>query len=87
MYSHDNRTRDCNLTIFAKAFSRDGVYLADAVEALALTELVLDLPCTLFGLFQAAHSVRLLTVTEVNVAQVKICTVEILQQITLPLQD
>lgn len=62
-------------------------YLANAVKALALAELVFDLPRTLFGLFKAAHSVGLLTVTEVDVAQVKVCTVEILQQLTLPLQD
>lgn len=56
------------------------------MEALALTELVFDLPGALFGLFEAAHCIRLLTVTEVDVAQVKVCTVEILQQLTLPLQ-
>lgn len=57
------------------------------MKALALTELVFDLSRTLFGLFKAAHSIRLLTITEVDVAQVKICTVEILQQLTLPLQN
>lgn len=59
-------------------------YLANAIEALALTELVLHLPRTLFGLLQAAHGVGLLTVPEVDVAQVIVCTVEILQQLTLP---
>lgn len=59
-------------------------YLANAMEALALAELVLHLPCTLFGLLQAAHGAGLLTVPEVDVAQVKVCTVEILQQLTLP---
>ena len=62
-------------------------YLADAVKALALTELVLYLPGTLFGLFQAAHRVRVLTVTKVDVAQIKVCTVEILQQLALPSHD
>ena len=69
------------------AFSRMSSYLANAVKALALTELVFDLPRTLFGLFKAAHGIRQLTMTEVDVAQVKVCTVEILQQLTLPLQD
>lgn len=59
-------------------------YLANAMEALALAELVLHLPRTLFGLLHAAHGVGLLTVPEVDVAQVKVCTVEILQQGTLP---
>lgn len=59
-------------------------YLANAMEALALAELVLHLPRTLFGLLQAAHGAGLLTVPEVDVAQVKVCTVEILQQLTLP---
>lgn len=59
-------------------------YLANAMEALALPKLVLHLPRTLFGLFQAAHGIGLLTVPEVNVAQVEVCTVEILQQLTLP---
>lgn len=62
-------------------------YLANAVEALTLTELVFDLSGTLFGLFQAAHSIRVLTVTEADVAEVKVCTVEILQQLALSLQD
>lgn len=62
------------------------LYLANAVKALALAELLFDLPRTLFGLFKAAHSIRLLTVTEVDVAQVKVGTVEILQQLTLPLK-
>ena len=62
-------------------------YLADAVEALALTELVFDLSGTLFGLFEAAHSIRMLTITEADVAEVKVCTVEILQQLALSLQD
>lgn len=59
-------------------------HLADAVKALALAELIFHLPRTVFGLFQAAHRVRLLTITEVDVAQVKVCAVEILQQLTLP---
>lgn len=59
-------------------------YLANAVKALALAELVFDLPRTLFGLLKAAHGIRLLAVTEVDVAQVKVCTVKILQQLTLP---
>lgn len=63
------------------------LYLANAVKALALTKLVFDLPRALFGLFKAAHSIRLLTMTEVDVAQVKVCTVEILKQLTLPVQD
>lgn len=58
-------------------------YLANAMEALALTKLVLHLPGTLFGLFQAAHGIGLLTVPEEDVAQVKVCTEEILQQLTL----
>lgn len=62
-------------------------YLADAVKALALTELIFDLPRALFGLFEAAHSVGLLTITEADVSQVKVGTVEILQQLTLPLYD
>lgn len=45
-------------------------YLANTVKALALAELIFDLPCTLFGLFKAAHSIRLLIITEVDVAQV-----------------
>lgn len=59
-------------------------YLADAMEALTLAELVLHLPRTLFGLLQTAHGIGLLTVPEVDVAQIKICTEEILQQLTLP---
>lgn len=59
-------------------------YLADAVKALALAELIFHLPRTFFGLFKAAHRLRLLTITEVDVAQVKVCAVEILQQLTLP---
>lgn len=59
-------------------------HLANAMEALALAILVLHLPGTLFGLLQAAHGVGLLTVPEVDVAQVKVCTVEILQQLTFP---
>lgn len=59
-------------------------HLADAMEALALAQLVLRLPGTFFGLLQTAHGVGLLTVPEVDVAQVKVCTVEILQQLTLP---
>lgn len=62
-------------------------YLANAVETLALAELVFNLPRTLFGLLKAAHSIRLLLVTEADVAQVKVCTIEILQQLTLPLAD
>lgn len=62
------------------------LYLANAVKALALAELLFDLSRALFGLFKAAHSIRLLTVTEVDVAQVKVGTVEILQQLTLPLK-
>lgn len=62
------------------------LYLANAVKALALAELLFDLPRALFGLFKAAHSIRLLTVTEVDVAQVKVGTVQILQQLTLPLK-
>lgn len=61
------------------------LYLANAVKALALAEFIFDLPRTLFGLFEGAHSIGLLTVTEGDVAQVKVCTVEILQQLTLPL--
>lgn len=53
------------------------------MKTLALAELVFDLPCALFGLLKAAHGFRPLTVTEVNVAQVKVCPVEILQQMTL----
>ena len=68
-------------------FSRISLYLADAVKALALTKLVLDLPGALFGLFKAAHRIRVLTVTKVNVAQVEVGTVEILQQLTPPVQD
>lgn len=56
------------------------------MEALALAELVFHLPGTLFGLLEAAHGVRLLVVTEVDVAQVEVGTVEILQQLTLPRQ-
>lgn len=62
-------------------------YLADAVEALALTELVFNLSGTLFGLFEAAYGIRVLTVTEADVAEVKVCTVQILQQLALSLQD
>lgn len=61
-------------------------YLANAMEALALPKLVLHLPRALFGLFQAAHGIGLLTVPEEDVAQVEICTEEILQQLTLPLE-
>ncbi len=57
------------------------------MKALALAELIFDLPRTLFGLFKAAHSIRLLIITKIDVAQVKVCTVEILQQLTLPTQD
>lgn len=53
-------------------------YLADAMEALTLAELVLHLPRTLFGLLQTAHGIGLLTVPEVDVAQIKVCTEEIL---------
>lgn len=56
------------------------------MKALALAELFFDLPRTLFSLFKAADRIRLLTVTEVDVAQVEVCTVEILQQLTLPLE-
>lgn len=61
-------------------------YLANAMEALALAKLVLHLPGALFGLFQAAHGIGLLTVPEVDVAQVKVCAVEVLQQRALPLE-
>lgn len=59
-------------------------YLANAMEALTFAELVLHLPRALFGLLQAAHGIGLLTVPEVDVAQIKVCAVEILQQLTLP---
>lgn len=60
-------------------------YFADAVKTLALTELLFDLSGALFGLFQAAHSIGVLTVTEVDVAQVEVSTIEILQQLALSL--
>lgn len=56
------------------------------MKALALAELFFDPPRTLFGLFKAAYRIRLLTITEVDVAQVEVCTVEILQKLTLPLE-
>lgn len=59
-------------------------HLANAMEALALAELVLQLPGTLLGLLQAAHRLGLLTVPEVDVAQLKVGAVEILQQPALP---
>jgi len=57
------------------------------VETLALTELVLHLPGALFGLLQAADRVRVLTVAEVDVSQVKVCAVEIFQQLALPVKN
>lgn len=60
--------------------------LANAVEALALAELLLDLPRALFGLFEAAHGIRLLSISEVDISQVKVRTIEILQQLTLPIK-
>lgn len=62
-------------------------YLANAMEALALTKLVFHLPRTLFGLLQAAHSIGLLTVSEVDVAKIVVCTIEIFQQLALPLEQ
>lgn len=78
---------DHRWNIFTSASSRARSYLANAVETLALAELVFNLPRTLFGLFKAAHGIGLLLVAEVDVAQVKVCTIEILQQLTLPLPD
>lgn len=57
------------------------LHLPNAVKALALTELVLCLPCALFGLLEAAHRVGLLPVAEVDVAQVVVGAVEVLQQL------
>lgn len=69
-----------------RVIEKDLLYLADAVKALALAELVLDLPGTLFGLLEGAQSIGLFPVSEVDVAQVEVCPVEILQQLTLPLE-
>lgn len=52
--------------------------LANAVKALALAELVFYLPGALFSLLKAAHRIGLLTVPEVDVAQVEVCAVEVL---------
>lgn len=74
-----------SLDYFSCSFlEKECSHLADAVKALALAELIFRLPRTVFGLFEAAHCLRLLTITEVDVAQVKVCAVEILQQLTLP---
>lgn len=57
------------------------------MEALALTKFVFHLPGALFGLLEAADRVRVLTIAEVDVAQVNFGAVEILQQLALPLHE
>lgn len=54
------------------------VHLANGVEALALAELVVHLACTLLALFKATHCKRVLSISEVNTAQIEVGTVEIL---------
>lgn len=61
-------------------------YLADGVEALALAELVFDLAGTLLGLLQTAQGIGVVPVAEVDVAQVDVGTVQILQELVLPIQ-
>lgn len=61
--------------------------LADAVEAFALAELVLDLLGALFGLLQAAHGVGGLAVPEADVAQVEVGPEHVLPQLVLPLEN
>lgn len=57
------------------------------MKALALAELVFYLPGALFSLLKAAHRIGLLTVPEVDVAQVEVCAVEVLQQLTFSLRQ
>lgn len=61
--------------------------LANAVKALALAKLIFYLPGALFSLLKAAHRIGLLTVPEVDVAQVEVCAVEVLQQLTFSLRQ
>lgn len=63
------------------------LYLPDAVEALALAELVFGLPRALFGLLEAAHGVGLVAVAEEDVAQVVVGAVKVLQQLPFPLTE
>lgn len=58
-------------------------HLANDVEALTLTKLVTHPAGTLFTLLKAAHCKRVLSISEVNAAQIEVGTVEILQQIVL----
>lgn len=53
-------------------------HLADTVEALALTELVLHFAGTFFRLLKTAHGARVLPVSKVNAAQVEVGTIQIL---------
>lgn len=59
-------------------------HLANGVEALTLAKLVTHLACTLLALLKAAHCKRVLSISEMNAAQIEVGTVEILQQIVLP---
>ena len=54
-------------------------YLANPVEAVALTELIFNLLCTPLGLFQTAHGIGMLPVTEIDDTQVEVGAVQILQ--------
>lgn len=53
-------------------------HLADGVEALTLAKLVSHLACTLLALLKTAHCKRMLSISEVNAAQIEVSTVEIL---------
>lgn len=57
------------------------------MKALALAELVFYLPGALFSLLKAAHRIGLLTVPEVDVAQVEVCAVEVFQHLTFSLRQ
>lgn len=70
----------CHLANFLFTYA----HLADGVEALTLAKLVIHLARTLLALLEAPHCKRVLSISEVNAAQVEVGTVEILQQIVLP---
>ncbi len=59
-------------------------HLADTMEALALTELVLHFAGAFFRLLETAHGARVLPVAEVNAAQVEVGTIQIFQKVVFP---
>ena len=59
-------------------------YLANVVEAIALTKFVAHLACTFFAPLKAPNGEGMLPISKVDTAQVKVSTVKILWKIVLP---